>query len=141
MHFVVHMNPKPCPRPRVAMRGKYPTAYYPKPYTDWKAEFNSKLLEKVPDNDEPVFTGPVYCKIINVMVKPRTGKLDVPPYDVDNYAKSVMDGITNHKGVWKDDDQVAELDVAKVYGDINCICVEIEDLPVDSLITKMRKYI
>ena len=127
LDVIIDMKPKPCPRPRVAMRGKYPTAYYPKAYSDWKAEFLVKIREQVPESDDPMFEGNVRVCLTLHIKRPKTTNRVCPPYDIDNYAKSVLDGITSHKCIWKDDDQVSRLKVIKEYAETDRILIHIED--------------
>ena len=122
------LKPKACPRPRIAVRGKFAHAYYPKTYSDWKAEILDMLQNAYPDDVEtPIFEGPVYLEVINYMKRPKTTKRTYPPYDLDNYVKSVMDGITSHKGIWKDDDQVCVLTTSKEYAEEDKITIKIQE--------------
>lgn len=73
------------------------------------------LEEAYPSSGEPVFTGKVYVEITCQFKQPKSTIREYPPYDVDNYAKSILDGITDHKGIWKDDDQVISLIITKEY--------------------------
>jgi len=47
--------------------------------------------------------------------------------DSDNYAKSILDGLTQ-SGVWEDDCQVVDLDVQKRYSDWPYVQVEVDVL-------------
>ena len=130
--ITVPIKPKACPRPRVASRGRFAHAYYPKTYTDWKKLFDELILKELESRDlpvsEPIFSGTVYLKIVNSVKKPKTTKRTFPPYDIDNYTKSVMDGITSCNAVWIDDDQVISLEADKVYGDTDYVEITIESM-------------
>lgn len=60
---------------------------------------------------------PFIVVIENVIKKPKTTKKYYPRGDVDNYAKGVMDAITQAENHWKDDDQVVALTVTKRFTD------------------------
>lgn len=59
---------------------------------------------------------PVSVVVNCYVLKPKTSKLPFPKPDVDNYAKSVLDAMTD-AGVWHDDTQVQELRVNKQWAD------------------------
>jgi crossover junction endodeoxyribonuclease RusA len=68
------------------------------------------------------FHGPVAVEIV-------LHRADRRRFDVDNYAKAILDGLT-HAGVWRDDSQVDELTIrrgAKVEGDAHAL-VSIREL-------------
>jgi Holliday junction resolvase RusA-like endonuclease len=90
-------------------RGKFAHAYYPKSYKDWKLSFAAKVIGPPSPMD-----GPLVMSIENVISKPRTSKLTHPVGDVDNYAKSVMDALTE-LAFWNDDKQVISLHVTKRF--------------------------
>ena len=126
MKLRIEIEPIPCPRPRVRAiklrtSGKtIASAYYPAAYAQWKAKF----AELVDGPDEPL-DGPLSLTIRNFVKKPRTSKLDHPVGDVDNYAKSVMDALTQ-LGFWHDDKQVISLLVTKEFtSDEALVCIEI----------------
>ena len=101
-------------------RGKFAHAYYPASYKKWKEQF----AEKLDGLDEPL-EGPLSLTIRNFIKKPRTSKLTHPIGDVDNYAKSVMDALTQ-LGFWHDDKQVVSLIVTKEFTpDVALVCIEI----------------
>lgn len=54
------------------------------------------------------------------------GELYCKKPDIDNIAKSVLDGL--NKIAYKDDNQVAILDVIKKYGTENKVIVELEEI-------------
>lgn len=66
------------------------------------------------------FKGPVSCRIIFTMKKPKTCKKsrkypDGSP-DVDKLARAVFDSLTQ-AGVWEDDGRVVRLEALKVFPD------------------------
>ena len=111
--FTVPLQPIPCPRPRITVRGRFAHAYYPAAYKDWKAEAE-RLIEQAMDKEitATFYDVPLQVLLVCVIVKPKTSKLSKPRGDVDNYAKSIMDALTA-AGAWGDDDQVIDLRVVK----------------------------
>lgn len=112
---ILPINPLPASRPRfrvVKLRsGKFFVhTYTDAPYKAWLAEFNALWVEKPFEK----FNGPVRVELAFDVQKPRTSKLLYPKPDVDNYAKAVMDGLTQI-GMWGDDSQVVELRVMKRF--------------------------
>jgi Holliday junction resolvase RusA-like endonuclease len=105
----VPLEPMPCPRPRIATRGKFAHAYYPAAYKTWKQEAEELLEKLLP---ETAWDDDLYVEIVCVLPRPKTTKLSRPKPDVDNYAKSVLDAVTQ-AGAWGDDSQVAALLVHK----------------------------
>lgn len=111
MDLILPIAPMPCPRPRVALRGRVPVAYYPREYTTWKDQAADMLRDLLPDDYEAI-TAPTEVSIICAVERPKTTKLPAPRPDADNYAKAVMDAMTQ-AGVWKDDALVGRLSVTK----------------------------
>jgi Holliday junction resolvase RusA-like endonuclease len=91
------------------VRGKFAHAYYPAAYKKWKELF----AEIVKGPSDPL-EGPLVVTINCLVPKPRTSKLQFPKPDVDNYAKSVMDALTQIE-LWLDDCQVVDLHVTKRF--------------------------
>ena len=112
----------PCPRPRVALRGRVPVAYYPADYTKWKEEARIALAYE----GAPI-QGPLRVTIQCQGERPKTTKLPAPKPDIDNYAKSVLDAMTQ-AGVWEDDSQVVQVQAEKMWGARNAIYIEVEIL-------------
>lgn len=104
----IDMEPVPAPRPRVMPWGGI---FYGKPYTEFVAKAQSDVAKiKGVHSDQPLM-----LMLEIVRAKPKTGKLELPRGDVDNLAKGPMDAITKAKSLWKDDDQIALLVIAKRY--------------------------
>lgn len=109
MLLTLPIEPLPCPRPRVGRHG----AYYPARYRKWKVKFRKLVLAAFPD--VPI-RGPVTAVILLFARRPRKTRLAWPKPDVDNYAKSVMDGCNGV--VWEDDSQVVTLRVHKAWSEV-----------------------
>lgn len=106
----------PSPRPRVMVRGKFPHVYMPSEYTAWKKDVAAFIKAEVLElftGTGPALEGPVRVHIEVYIQKPKTSKLQYPKPDVDNYAKSIMDAVTDSEAVWEDDCQVKELIIKK----------------------------
>lgn len=110
--FSIPIDPLPCPRPRIATRGKFAHAYYPKSYKDWKDNAVELIAKQRKSSD--TLTGPLHLTLYIFVTRPRTSKLPHPKPDLDNYAKSVMDALTQ-SSVWEDDSQVVRLEVTKAW--------------------------
>lgn len=108
--FRLPVEPKPASRPRVS---KYGT-FYGKPYTQFrqKAQPYADAYDLYP----PIY-GPVHVLVECVCTKPKTGRLQFPRGDVDNYVKGVLDVMTKSGNFWNDDAQVVSLQVVKRYTD------------------------
>lgn len=100
-------TPSSLHRPRV---GRYGT-YYPKGYTKAKDE----ATKLVADIEATKIEGPVACLVEVVVEKPRTGKLEYPRGDTDNFAKLPLDVLTKAQKFWNDDNDVVFLAVTKRY--------------------------
>ena len=96
--FFLPINPVPASRPRVGRWG----VYYGKRYKQYRKEVEATL-----EQASQHFGGaPCFVYLEYIVVKPKTTKRAWPKGDVDNYEKAVLDALTQHAGVWDDDDQV-----------------------------------
>lgn len=108
------IEPFPCPRPRIVVRGQFPTAYYPKPYSLWK-ESAKRLLSSKEARVEKL-TGPLAVAVEFHCTRPKSTSLAAPKPDIDNYVKSIFDAITK-AGWWEDDCQVVHLIATKRWAE------------------------
>ena len=134
--FTVSGQPKGQPRARAfAFKGKA-RLFTPGTAEAWKGEVAHAALPHIPP--EPT-TDPVRVYLGFRFDRPNKHftkkglRPDAPVYhvskpDADNLAKAVMDCLSVLR-VWKDDAQVAQLDVTKCYGVPGCD-VEIRTLEV-----------
>lgn len=84
--------------------------HYTKPYETWMADCQKQMAAQI----TVPLQGNLWCAVEIICAKPRTGKLELPRGDVDNYLKGVLDGATK-AGVWGDDGQVEFLLTTKRY--------------------------
>ncbi len=97
--------------------GKFANVYMPSDYMKWKerAAEVAKGQERLPPAE--LLTRPVTVEIVTNSTKPKTSKLTMPGPDVDNYAKSVLDALTESKCWWADDKQVRSLTITKAWAE------------------------
>jgi Holliday junction resolvase RusA-like endonuclease len=57
-------------------------------------------------------------QLLCLATKPKTSKLFCPKPDVDNFAKSILDGANGI--LWEDDSQIIDLQVAKAWAPPKC---------------------
>jgi len=122
--FVYDIRPMPSPRPRVTRWGTYND---PK-YTEYKDAI--KALTKI---DKPL-EGAIKMSILFQFKKTKswTKKRKREAYwhtqrpDTDNLTKGVQDAL--NEIAYKDDSQICDLDVVKIWGDVNKIIVELEEI-------------
>lgn len=108
----IHLNPMPAPRPRFrVVKGKnYGMAYNDPVYTKWKTEAARQLLQM----PKPEQYDHVRLTCTFEVEQPKKTKLKVPKPDCDNYAKALMDSISQANW-WTDDSQVVSLEVRKAW--------------------------
>jgi len=124
IEITISGEPVPMSRPRVAVRGKFATAYYPKNVQAYKelvrlqvrAQYKKAPLSQPLRVDVRIYrsiqkSGSKRLKMDkqNGVVRP-TGKPDV-----DNYFKAVTDPMNGI--VWNDDGQIVEATISKFYSD------------------------
>ena len=93
------------------------TVFNPTEYKKWIGDAVEQLIPQI--HGDPIL-GDLTLSLVVVAQKPKTSKLSRPKPDVDNYAKAVMDAMTD-AGVWDDDAQVAQLTATKRWGGIGRI--------------------
>lgn len=130
LEFSVIGLPKPQARPKFARRGTAVMTFSPK--TDWFQLVYCAALQR---RAQRVMQGPLKMSITLVLPYPKslsakkrreTKHVSVRP-DLDNYAKAILDAL-NNASVWNDDAQVSDLSIKKIYGDIPCAEIEVEEL-------------
>jgi Holliday junction resolvase RusA-like endonuclease len=107
--FVLNVDPVPASRPNVGKWG----VYYSKTYE----RFRRAAQQAVAGHKGKPTDGPIIVMIENIVERPKTGKLELPKGDVDNFAKGPLDVMTKAGTFWWDDDQVAALFVSKRYAE------------------------
>lgn len=122
METMIGIDPIPCPRPRIAVRGKFANAYYPASYKDWKDRARELIARSTKERG---IARPLVVELHFVVRKPRSTKLAFPKPDIDNYVKAAMDAITA-AGVWVDDSQVVSLTATKRWGSEGGIYINIQ---------------
>ena len=141
--FFVPGDPKGQPRPRAFARkvgDKFQARVFDAGTAEgWKSQIAAVLREHV---GAQVMAGAVRLSLDFVVRRPkahfgtgkRSGQLrESAPFwctqrpDIDNYAKAVMDCITQAGGVWHDDAQVSVLQVRKIFGERPGVAVSITE--------------
>ena len=117
MHkIIINKEPISCPRPRVTRFG----VYYPKQYQDYKDYLKEYLislnLEKLEDKAlylKICFNIKIPNSFSNKKKKELENQYVIKKPDIDNYLKSVMDGMNSI--IYKDDNQIASINIIKKY--------------------------
>ncbi|WNH52454.1 RusA family crossover junction endodeoxyribonuclease [Stenotrophomonas oahuensis] len=127
MQLILQAKAMPTPRPRGRAiprpGGKaIVSMYHPKEYTEYKAMLARMIREQTAGDS--IITTPVAVRIIVRVAKPKTTKLAAPAPDVDNYAKGVLDAMTDAQ-VWADDKLVHSFYIEKTWDAEDCIEVEV----------------
>ena len=109
--------PKPQPRPRLANNGK---VFNPHSADAWKNQIKAAFIAC----RQETITTPVCLKAAFYLPMPKDMKKNLTLADeviahntipdLDNFLKSLMDGITN-AGIWKDDALVYKIESEKWY--------------------------
>ncbi len=130
--------PKGQPRTKAFRRGNHAGVFTPGTADAWK----SNVREAAHPNMPPApFAGPVRVELSFVMPRPKAHytKKGLRPNaafhhtstpDADNLAKAVLDAMGDMQAWWKDDAQVAQLIVAKTYGERAGCWVTVEGVGV-----------
>lgn len=116
MIIIINKEPIACPRPRITRFG----SYYPKKYQDYKDYLKYYLTSL---NLEKFENKPLYLKIVFNIKIPESfskkkklelnGTYVIKKPDIDNYLKSVMDGMNDI--IYKDDSQIVSINIIKKY--------------------------
>lgn len=125
--FFVPGIPKGQPRARACIRGRHAGIYNPATADDWKSAVYDSAKRFAPQSPE---AGPVCVDLTFYFPRPkghyRTGRRthelrpDAPKFhtskpDRDNSDKAVLDSLSQ-LGFWKDDAQVCDGRIQKLYG-------------------------
>ena len=115
--FAVNGIPKAQPRPRACVRGNHASVYDAGTANDWKYSVARTARENAL---EKPFSGPVALFITIYLPRPKSHFYTAPIYctkkpDVDNYAKAIMDALTDSGVIWMDDAQVVDINCRKLY--------------------------
>ena len=137
IQFIAFGDPKGQPRPRAFSRGGITRMYDPGTAEGWKGQI---AAEAMPHKPAAQLEGPLHVTLLFRFARPKSHwskkglKPTAPEYhtskpDADNLAKAVLDCITQ-LGFWRDDAQVAALDVRKKYANAEPFC-EITITPIE----------
>lgn len=132
--FVVDGKPHGKDRPRFRKIGKFVSTYNTKSTIEYEKKVKITALEQCKDNLNSGYIGPVKVSI-KAYFKPNKsiskkqhdlliGKKFLKKPDVDNIAKIICDSL--NKIAYKDDNQIAVLNVEKYYDDKERVEVIIE---------------
>jgi|SRR6185295_1838161 len=128
LSFYVSGDPKGQPRPRAFARkfgDKWSARVYDAKTADgWKGLIAAECRKHLPSGFTP-YEGPVSLHLKLFISRPKAHftkkgiRAEAPNWcakkpDADNYAKAVMDCLTQ-LGVWRDDAQICELHVSKWF--------------------------
>ena len=149
MNVELSVTGKPVGQPRVKSRsfiknGKpISTVYTPKVADQWKSLVRLQARLKA---RRRLLEGPLIVTLTFYMPRPkshyRTGKYsdqlkdNAPTYhdkkpDIDNLVKAVFDAIGDSKVIWKDDNQVAAMNVLVCYSKKPGVEIKIRELLTD----------
>lgn len=126
----VAMEPVAKGRPRVTRQGH---AYTPTA----TVQAEHRIQEQVARTwTQPVLEGPLEVSIIVQLLKPKSAPKrrvtwPISRPDADNYAKLVLDALNGI--LWRDDSQVVDLRVQKVYSESLGIRIEVSTVEALSL--------
>lgn len=104
--MIFHIDPVPCPRPRVTRWG----AYYPPKYTAYKEEL-TLLGHRFKGGDKLMVT--FFMPMAKSWSKKKKKEMDGMPHqqkpDLDNLCKGVMDCL------WEEDSHIHQIHAEKVW--------------------------
>ena len=136
MELIINEIPKPQPRPRITVRGKYPHAYEPKSITEYKRlvanKYRSEHKQQLPLSGalsvDVRFYRPVQKSISKAERQRRLLGQSLPTVkpDIDNYVKAILDALNGL--AFKDDSQIAVLYARKIYSDKPRTEIEITEI-------------
>jgi Holliday junction resolvase RusA-like endonuclease len=119
-------------RPKFFRRGNHVGAYDPKKSRDYKASIRIQAIEQLRVNGAmpPLCEDALAMEVTAYLPRPKTLPKRVVHHirrpDADNIAKGCKDAM---KGVvYKDDSQIVELRVRKVYGDPPRVVIRLEKI-------------
>ena len=131
LNVFVEGTPKAQPRPRACIRGKHAGVYDAGTADGWKWLVGRAVKESAERDNWAKTDQPIGLTIIFTLPRPknhfcqskaRRGELKdgAPHYhcskpDLDNYAKAVMDAISDCGAIWEDDSQVARMSAEKRF--------------------------
>ena len=136
MELIINEVPKPQPRPRITVRGKYAHAYEPKDITQYKRLVAMKY--RLAHKQQLPLTGalsvdvrfyrPVQKSISKAERQRRLLGQSLPTVkpDIDNYVKAILDALNGL--AFKDDSQIAVLYARKIYSDKPRTEIEITEI-------------
>jgi len=94
LELKIPLTPVPASRPRVTKWGTYYGKRYTQYQKDCKTFFDTQEVSLI--------SQPVLVRVIFAIPRSRTGKLETPVGDGDNYEKALYD-VIQHSGVLEDD--------------------------------------
>jgi Holliday junction resolvase RusA-like endonuclease len=106
-------TPKAQPRVKAFVRGGHAGVYTPSTANGWKDSIRLAAAGLAGREVQ----GPVYLRTRVVLPRPKTRRRDffvTTKPDADNLVKGIMDVLTQIR-VWRDDAQIARLEIEKVY--------------------------
>lgn len=109
-YIKIPLNPVAASRPQVPRFGK---PYYVGRYKEFKEVLMPDWILRNQRPVEELLTGDLFVRLDFYVAPPKKSKLRFPKPDIDNYEKAIYDAMTGW--LWKDDCQVAEHHVRKLW--------------------------